>query len=62
MRPGQALAEDLRKVGVALLVAGAVLGFLEEQVSTGAALYAAFIGMLLGVAGYWLHDREEKTE
>lgn len=62
MRPGHALAEDLRKVGVALLVAGVVLGFLEEQVNTGAALYAAMVGVILSVAGYWLHYREEETE
>lgn len=59
MKPGEALAEDLRRVGIVLVAAGIVTGLLQGEIGTGAAIYATVIGVGLAIAGYWLHHREE---
>ncbi len=59
MRPGEALAEDLRRVGIVLVAAGVVTGFLQGKLDTGAAIYATVGGVALAIVGYWLHRREE---
>jgi len=58
MSPGLALAEDLRRVGVALLVVGIVAGFVEDRVATAAAALGAASGVALLLVGYWFHHRE----
>lgn len=59
MSPGEALAEDLRRVGIVLVAAGVVTGFLQGELGPGAAIYATVIGIALAIVGYWLHHREE---
>lgn len=60
MRPANALAEDLRRFGLILLVAGVVGGFLRSQVGHASAVYAAVVGVGLLIVGYWLHQREHQ--
>lgn len=59
MSPGEALAEDLRRVGIVLVAAGVVTGFLQGKLGTGPAIYATVMGVGLAIVGYWLHHREE---
>lgn len=59
MRPGEAVAEDFRRVGVAAIVAGLVGGFLEDRVPGAAAIAAALLGVVANLAGYAIHRREE---
>lgn len=61
MKPGHALAEDLRRFGLVLLAAAVVSGFLQDKVSIGAAIYAAVIGVVFNGVGYWLHSREDDS-
>lgn len=60
MTPGTAFAEDLRRFGLILLAAAVVGGFLQDQVSAGASIYAAVVGVGLNFVGYWMHSRENK--
>lgn len=60
MRPGEAIAEDFRRVGVAAIVAGLVGGFLGDRVPGAAAVAAAVLGVAANLAGYAMHRREEK--
>jgi len=59
MKAVHAFAEDLRRVGVAAIVAGLVGGFLQDQVPVFAAILAAILGGSACAAGYWWHRREE---
>lgn len=54
-----ALSEDLRKLGLILLAAGIVAGFLRGQVSFGESIAAAVSGVILNIAGYVLHRPED---
>ena len=60
-RPGSAFAEDLRRVGVALIIAGLVGAFMREHVASGAAIVAALLGALLCGLGYWIHHKEVQS-
>jgi hypothetical protein len=51
MPPLEMLVEDLRRTGVAILVAGAVGSILREQVAPAAAYTGAALGSLIWVAG-----------
>ena len=62
MRPVDAAAEDVRRVGVALIVAGLVAGVLEDRVPGLAAFGAVVLGIALLFGGYWLHRRERAQE
>jgi hypothetical protein len=46
-----AISEDLRKLGLILIAAGIVAGFLRGQVSAGAAILAAISGLALSFVG-----------
>lgn len=59
MKPLHAIAEDLRRVGVALIIAGLVGSFLQDQVPALAALAGIVIGIVSNLVGYWLHSKEE---
>jgi|GEM_PF-2681633 len=59
MKPLHAIAEDLRRVGVALIIAGLVGAFLQDTVPAIAALAGIVIGVLSNLMGYWLHSKEE---
>jgi len=61
MKPGNALAEDFRRVGVALIVAGLVGGFLQAHVPGIASIVAAILGAGLCSVGYWLHHKEYRS-
>ena len=60
MNPGHALAEDLRRVGVALIVTGLVAGFLEDQVTALTSIGASVVGVGLLIGAYWIHHREHR--
>ncbi len=60
MRPGEAIAEDFRRVGVAAIVAGLVGGFLEDRVPGAATIAAAVLGIAANLVGYAIHRREEE--
>ena len=62
MRPLEAAAEDLRRLGLAAIAAGLVGGFLEDTVSGAAAMTAATLGFILNVLGYWAHHQAEKRQ
>jgi hypothetical protein len=62
MKPLEALAEDLRRLGVAAIIAGLVGGFLEDNIPGVAAVMAAILGVLLLGVGYWAHHRTEKRQ
>lgn len=62
MRPGDAAAEDARRVGVALIVTGLVAGLLEDRVAPVAAAGAAVLGIALLIGGYWMHRIERRRE
>jgi len=55
----QAIAEDLCRLGLILLAAGVVGGFLNDQIAHGPAIYATLAGVLFSVFGYWQHGKEE---
>lgn len=55
-----AISEDLRKLGLILIAAGIVAGFLREQVNFGPAIVAPISGVALNIAGYLLHRLEEE--
>jgi hypothetical protein len=61
VKPLHAIAEDLRRFGLILLTAGVVGGFLQEQASSGAAVYAVILGVVFNIVEYWLHHREDKS-
>lgn len=54
-----ALAEDLRRLGLALLIAAIVGGFLQDQVAAGVAYLGLVLGAALWIAG--LATIEEET-
>lgn len=56
MRPLHALAEDMRRIGIAALIAGLIGGFLQDKVPTGAAALTAILGALACVWGYTIHS------
>jgi hypothetical protein len=60
MKAGHAIAEDLRRVGVAAIVAGVIGGFLQDQVPLLAAMLAVILGGGACATGYWRHSREEE--
>ena len=60
MRPGEAIAEDFRRVGVAAIVAGLVGGFLEDRVPGAAAVAAAVLGLAGNLMGYAIHRHKER--
>jgi len=62
VRPLEAAAEDLRRLGVAAIIAGLVGGFLEDTVPAAAAIVAAVIGFTLTSLGYWAHHQAEKRQ
>lgn len=62
MKPLEAAAEDLRRLGVAAIIAGLVGGFLEDNVPGIAAMTAAALGFILNVLGYWAHHQAEKRQ
>lgn len=55
MKPINAVGEDLRRVGVALIVTGLVAGFLEDRVTPVTAAASSAIGVALLIVGYWAH-------
>jgi len=59
MRAGNAIAEDLRRVGVAAIVTGVVGGFFQDQVPLLLAGLLVVFGGSSCVLGYRLHSREE---
>jgi uncharacterized membrane protein AbrB (regulator of aidB expression) len=61
MKAGYAFAEDLRRVGVAAIVAGVIGGFLQDQVPIPASWLATVLGVTACFVGYWLHDLEEHS-
>lgn len=62
MKPLEAVAEDLRRLGVAAIIAGLVGGFLEDNVPGIAAMTAAALGFILNILGYWTHHQAEKHQ
>jgi len=62
MRPLEAAAEDLRRLGSAAIIAGLIGGFLEDSVPGAAAVMAAILGLALLGVGYWAHHRAEKRQ
>ena len=62
MKPLEAMAEDLRRLGVAAIITGLVGGFLEDNVPSNAAITAAVLGILFLGAGYWAHHKTEKLQ
>lgn len=59
MKPLHAIAEDFRRVGVALIIAAIVGAFLQETVPAIVAISAAVAGAIANTVGYWLHGKEE---
>lgn len=59
MTPGHALAEDFRRIGVALIIAGIIGGFLQDDVSSVVSILASVLGIGLNLVGYWLHGKEQ---
>jgi CBS-domain-containing membrane protein len=55
VKPINAVGEDLRRVGVALIVTGLVAGFLEDRVLPVTAAVSSAIGVVLLIVGYWAH-------
>ena len=53
IRPGDAVAEDARRVGVAVIVTGFVASLLEARVAPEVATLAAIFGITLLIVGYW---------
>ena len=62
MKPLEAAAEDLRRLGVAAIITGLVGGFLEDNVPSMAAVISAVLGILFLAAGYWAHHKTEKPQ
>lgn len=62
MTPADAVGEDLRRVGVALIIAGIVGGMLKDQVPPIVAGLSAIFGLALAGIGYWAHHRERQKE
>ncbi len=62
MKPLEAAAEDLRRIGVAAIVTGLAGGFLEDKVPGIAAVVAAALGVVLNAVGYWVHWEAERRE
>lgn len=62
MRSGDAFAEDLRRLGLILLAAGIVSGFIQNELPA----YTAFSALLGGIAaagmGYYVHRTERVRE
>ncbi len=52
-----AFAEDLRRLGLALVIAAIVGGFLQDQVAAG----LAYLGMVLGIT-FWISGIVLTTE
>lgn len=57
MRPLEALAEDLRRLGIALIIIGIVGAMIGDPVSLPAAAVAAAVGFALLGAQYWMCSR-----
>ena len=51
MKPLEMLVEDLRKLGIALMIAGAVGAVVREQIPKDAAYTAAGLGATIWVSG-----------
>jgi len=51
MKPLEMFVEDLRKIGIALLIAGAIAAVVREQIPTDAAYTAAALGVTIWVIG-----------
>jgi uncharacterized membrane protein YfcA len=62
MDPKVALAEDLRRVGVAAIIAGIVGSFLQGQVDPGIGFVAILGGGLGLLSGYYVHHRANDAE
>lgn len=58
MSVNQAIAEDFRRIGVALIIAGFIGVFLQERVPVAAALIAIVVGVAANIFGYWRHSQE----
>lgn len=55
MRPSEALAIDLRRIGLILLVAAYVFGtFFPSNVSWGEAAAVGGLGLVIWIGGIWL--------
>lgn len=55
-----AIAEDLRRLGLALIIAAIVGAFLQDKVPAAVAVSAAVAGAIANIVGYWLHSKEDK--
>lgn len=60
MSVSKAVAENLRRLGLILLAAGLIGGFLQNEVGYGPAIYATVSGVGLAIVGYWLHNSKEE--
>lgn len=60
MKPGHALAEDFRRIGVTLIIAAIIGGILNDSVPGVSAVLAVIVGIVLLGVGYWIHDKEER--
>lgn len=61
MRAGEAIAEDLRRLGLTLVVTGLVVGFLQEKIGGWYSGSAVVLGFVFANVGYWLHRREDRS-
>lgn len=61
MKPEEAIAEDLRRLGLLLLAAGIIGGFLKDDVPAALAVYATLVGVAAAIVGYYLLAREHRS-
>lgn len=59
MKPGNALAEDLRRIGSASIIGGVAATAIKHELAAWAGAVAVVIGVLLNGVGYWLHHKED---
>ena len=60
--PKSAIAEDLRRAGLLLFIAGFIRGFIEEELSPELALLMVLYGILAMGLGYWFHRTESARD
>jgi hypothetical protein len=57
----QAIAEDVRRLGLTLLITGLVVGFLQDKIGGWYSAGAVGLGFISVNVGYWLHDKEDRS-
>ena len=56
----QAISEDFRRLGLAVVILGVVGGLLQQQVPAGVAVGFGLLGILLWGPGIWLTQEVEQ--